>query len=473
MTLIDKSFLQNALASRDASFENCIDFLTQNISIDSRKLKMNSLFMAIKGHNLDGHNFIDQAFENQVCAVIAASNYAKTGEFKTNNVILVDDTLLALQDIARAYLAQKNILKVALTGSNGKTTTKELIKHALNHALGENTFFASRGNLNNHIGVPLSILEVNDEHQIGVFEMGMNHFGEIKTLSEIVRPNIALICNIGNAHAGNLGGISGVVTAKGELFEALKCDATAIINIDDPNCVKLAQKFDGKKLTFGYSPDADLQITHVSSPQIDVSSVIGDFNFGSQAVLKNQSCEVALNLNIPGKHNIANAAAAAAVCLACGVNLAKAVAGMAKMKLVSGRLDINRLKSGALLINDTYNANPESVKASLELLECFKNGRKIVLLGDMLELDEPEVFHQQIGALCVQKKTDLLFACGRYAGHTISGSTSAGFKSANTMQVTNSALLAKKLAKIIKKNDIVLIKGSRALKMEIILEYLI
>ena len=279
----------------------------------------------------------------------------------------------------------------------------------------------------------------------------MNYFNEIKTSTNIIKPKIGLICNIGNAHSGKLGGINGVIEAKSELFENLNHNGTAIINIDDDNCVSIGKKFSGKKLTFGFSSKADVKISEVKTETINTISFNKQSNLSSSAILNYKNNKIKIKLKLPGKHNILNAAAAAAVTLAYGIDLETSVIGMEQMTSINGRFNIHRLKNGVLIINDFYNASPESTKIALNMLKYFKNCRKLVALGDMLELNEPIMHHKNIGYLCAKQDLNLIFTCGKYSNITINEAIKYGFNLKNTIITENAMQLAKKIAKIIKK----------------------
>lgn len=419
-------------------------------SIDTRTLNPGDIYIALEGENQNGHDFIAEAFKKGASKAIVRQDYVGDGP-----LIRVPDTLKALQEIAHKHLMQMPAKRIGLTGSSGKTTTKELIAAALKACLGEKAVFFSSGNQNNHIGLPLSALKVTKEHQVAIFEMGMNHFGEIALLAQIAKPQIGLITNIGSAHGGNLGGVEGVAKAKAELFEALLAHDIGIVNADDPRCVREADhKLKAHKISFGKATWADIQIA--------------DYNIPSFTY---QNKTVSVSFPMLGHHNIQNAAAALAIAVALKLDFETAALGLEKIKPVKGRLQKHVLKNGAILLDDTYNANPESMEAGLAVLASFANRRKIAVLGDMAELGETaRDKHLALGAACVQKEVDLLFACGTHAKHYGEGAFEAGLPLENFFSAPDSEILGSLVAAQIEPNDLIWVKGSRVMKMERVID---
>lgn len=417
-------------------------------SIDTRTLKPGDIYIALQGENHDGHDFIEEAFQKGASQAIVNQDYQDKNNL---NLIRVPDTLQALQNIAHEHLMKMPAKRVGLTGSSGKTTTKELIAAALRACLGEKAVFVSSGNQNNHIGLPLSALKVRPEHQVAVFEMGMNHFGEIALLAKIAQPHIGLITNIGSAHAGNLGGVEGIAKAKAELFEALSPQDIGIINVDDPRCVREAkQKLKARPISFGQAANTDIRITDDQVPC---------FSYQNQAI--------SIHFPLLGHHNIQNAAAALAVAVALKLDFKTAALGLEQVQAIKGRLQKQTLRNGAILLDDTYNSNPDSMKAGLEVLASFKNRRKLAVLGDMAELGEaaPEQ-HLVIGTACAQKGVDLLFACGTLAKHYGEGACQAGLAPEHFVWASDSEALGQLVTAQIQPNDLIWVKGSRVMKME-------
>ncbi|MBL4818983.1 MAG: UDP-N-acetylmuramoyl-tripeptide--D-alanyl-D-alanine ligase [Deltaproteobacteria bacterium] len=423
-------------------------------SIDTRTIKPGDIFVAIKGETRDGHDFVTEAFAKEASSAIVAQDY----EGQEANLIRVPDTLKALQDLAHEHLMQMPAKRVAITGSTGKTTTRQLTEAALKACLGDNVVLTSHASFNNHLGVPLTALRVRPEHKVAVFEMGMSTFGEIKRLCKIVEPHIGLITNIGSAHSGNLGGPEGVAKAKAELFEALQPEGVGIVNIDDPRCVRESdKKLTARKMGFGAAEWADIKIIDYDKP-----------------ALKYQHKRVSPELQLLGHHNIQNAAAALGIAVALGCDFQTAALGLENVTPDRGRLHVHELNNGAIVIDDTYNANPDSMEAALKVLASFDNPRHIAVLGDMGELgDSAQARHHAIGAACVQTGVDWLFACGAHAKDYGEGAFEAGLSPEKFVWATDSKALAPLVSKQLEASDAILVKGSRFMKMEEVVNHVI
>jgi UDP-N-acetylmuramoyl-tripeptide--D-alanyl-D-alanine ligase len=467
MTQLLLSFIQNALKNRVSHCHGNIDTHFEGVSINSRTIKPGEIFFALKGERLDGHQFVEQVFQRGGTLAVVNRDYQPFSSRTFHAFIFVDDTLKALHDLSRNYLQSLPARRIALTGSSGKTTTKELIRHVLSAVLGEETVYASSGNQNNHFGVPLSIFSINPKHQIAILEMGMNHFGEITTLAQIIKPSIGLIVNMGTAHAGNLGGPDGVAKAKAELYEALTVSDIAIVNADDPRCLREATaKVKGKQIRFGKAPWADIRIES-TEPTWGKSNGQQSRSLGMHITLVFQNKKETAWLPLLGVHNAQNAAAAVAVAMALNLDFKTAVHGLSSMQAVHGRLEAHALSNGALLIDDTYNANPESMEAGLSVLSAWENRRRVAILGEMAELGENAyAIHRTIGAACVQKNVDLLLACGPNAKAYGEGAIATGLPKECFFWAQSSAEIALIATSQIKNNDVILVKGSRFTEME-------
>jgi len=457
-------FIKTALQNRNAYNKGSLANNFFGFSINSKTTKPGEVFVALKGERLDGHDFLEEAFQNGATLAIVSQSYEPKETQIKYAFFFVDDTLKAFHDIAHHHLQMMPAKRVALTGSSGKTTTKELIRCAILGSLNENALFTSKGNQNNHFGVPLSALSVTSEHQMAVFEMGMNHFGEITELCQIVKPQIGLITNIGTAHAGNLGGIEGVAKAKAELFESLSQTDIAIINADDSRITKEANlKAKCPKISFGKSSWADVHIESIESSFEETIHI--KFSY--------QNIEQYVALPLLGEHNAQNAAAAVAVCIALQLDFNKSVQGLATIKPIYGRLEKKFLANGTLILDDTYNANPDSMKVGLSVLASFRSNRLIAVLGEMAELgNEASSFHEAVGAFCHTKNIPFLFACGENAKHYGEGAIKAGMPKEHFFWAPNSTQLAELVASQIQSNDIILVKGSRITQMEKVIEKL-
>lgn len=455
------TFLRRALRQRDVEVGVSVPEKLGTLHTDTRTLGAGQLFLALVGERFDAHSFVSNALKLGASAVIAERHRLPAG-MSADALVLVDDTLLALQDIARAHLESLPAKRLALTGSNGKTTTKELAAAALRECFGQEAVWATRGNLNNHIGVPLTALEVHASHQAVIFEMGMNHLEEIATLTRIVQPRAGLITQIGTAHAGNVGGIEGVARAKGELFAELTPDAIAIVNADDPRCVaQVKQHGCEHQITFGLSEAADVRILE-SQPEPHGGTA---FTLGWQGEVAQTS------IPLDGIHNVRNAAGAVALCMAIDVDFHTAARGLARARGIGGRLQRKTADCGALILDDTYNANPDSMQAGLLVLTQVAGARRrIAALGEMREVDAPEASHLAVGRYAVEQGVSLLFACGEAARFYIDGALEAGLPADSCVWATDSSALSALVASAVHADDVVLVKGSRGARMEVVVD---
>ena len=461
MSKLLRSSLADALYLRDVEIGSAVPEELGALHTDTRTLSSGQLFLALVGERFDAHSFVEDALKLGASAVIAERNRLPAG-ISTASLVLVDDTLLALQDIARAHLATMPAKRLALTGSNGKTTTKELAAAALRECYGHQAVWATRGNLNNHIGVPLTALEVNESHDFVIFEMGMNHLEEIATLTRIVQPQAGLITQIGTAHAGNVGGIEGVARAKGELFAELPKHGIAITNIDDHRCVAQAERHScSQQITFGLADNADVRIVNSRSQP----------HGGTALTLSWRGQRVETTIPLDGLHNVRNAAGAVALCMALGVDFESAVRGLARAEGIGGRLQRKASKNGALILDDTYNANPDSMQAGLRVLaEIAGPRRRVAALGEMREVEAAEASHRAIGRYAVEQGVALLFACGEVAKFYVDGALEAGLPSSSCVWACDSRELADIVSASIDADDVVLVKGSRGARMEIVVD---
>jgi len=371
------------------------DHEVTGVVIDSRKLESGNLFIATRGERVDGHSFIQQVAEKGALAVICE-------ELTETPIphILVKDSFQALKDIAIFYRKYFDIPVIGITGSVGKTSTKEFIAAVLGVRY---KVLKTEGNLNNEIGVPLMVLKIRDEHEVAVLEMGINNFGEMFRLSEIARPTIALLTNIGDCHLENLGDRPGVLRAKSEIFDFLAPDGHVVINGDDVLLVTIPDKNGKPPLRFGIGEENDIYASQVNVMGLDGTSA--KINF------KESGSSFEIKVPLPGEHMIYGALAASAVGSLLGLNPADIVEGLRGLKSVSGRSNIIRLPKG-IIIDDCYNANPVSMKAALQLLKSA-TGRKVAVLGDMGELGEDkEELHALVGREAVGAEVDVLVCIG-------------------------------------------------------------
>lgn len=430
------------------------------VSTDTRTLLPKDLFVAIKGPHFDGHDFINDAIQKGASGVVVSreASFMKREAW----TLQVADTIHALGDIAacwRKKIAYTTV--IAVTGSNGKSTTKEMIATALSDA---RKVIKTEGNFNNLIGLPLQIMRILPEHEVAVLEMGMNAPGEIKRLTEIANPDVGIITNVNPAHLERLHTIENVACAKGELFETMRSDGTVVINAEDPWVVKLGNKYSGKKITFGMQNGCDVQFGRMTTEGLkDVSLTF--YARGGR--------EYAMCLPWPGWHNAMNALAAIAVGVSQGVAVTVMISQLEHFKpTMKMRMERVQLLNGVQLINDTYNANPASMQAALRTVSAAKrSGRFIAVFGDMLELGEAaELKHKELGEMSSDAGVFKLFVFGEYAGAVSDGAKAKGLSNVQIFDDVN--ILSKDLKSEIKTGDVVLVKGSRGMKMERVVEYL-
>ncbi|MEW6616302.1 MAG: UDP-N-acetylmuramoyl-tripeptide--D-alanyl-D-alanine ligase [Thermodesulfobacteriota bacterium] len=433
----------------------------KNISTDSRTIKPEDLFIALNGEHFDGHNFIPDVCEKGANGAIVKRGFlVEKGWNGEETIIEVDDTLRALGDIAHYWRMKHPIPIVGITGSNGKTTTKEMIGSILGIPF---KVLKTEGNFNNLIGLPLTLLRLSGKDEIAVLEMGTNARYEIKRLSEISVPDVAVITNIGQAHLQGLLSVEEVREEKGELFNILKEDSFAIINQDDPMVLKLAAECKCRKIGFSVIKDANLIARDLSI------SDSGKVSFR----LAVEDKDTIINLPLYGVFNVYNALAAAGVAQALGVGLEIIKEGLERFKPLPGRMEIMEL-DGYTIINDTYNANPNSMAQALKTLTGFKRtGRTIAVLGDMLELGEfTESAHIQIGNMVSELGIDYLFTLGKDSVNIALAASEGGMNEKNIYVEKEHQDITAKLRTIITKGDCILVKGSRSMKMELIVKKL-
>ncbi len=415
------------------------------VSIDSRALQNGALFVAIKGDRFDGHDFIDAAITSGAVALMV--------EREIENCLLpqivVADCAIALGQLAQYWRRRCDPLLVALTGSNGKTTVKEMLAGILRTVAGEHAVLATRGNLNNHLGVPLTLLELRKAHRYAVVEMGMNHAGEIDYLTRMAEPDVALITNAGVAHIENLGTPIAIARAKGEIFNGLKSDGQAVINADDAHASLWRELSVGKRqLEFALDVPAAVTATYKLRP------------FDSEIVLKTPRGSASAVIVVPGLHNVRNAVAAGAAATALEISPEHVARGLSEFAGVKGRLQRKVSASGATLIDDTYNANPDSVRAAIATL-MQTSGEKVLVLGDMGELGaHGTAMHSEIGEYARQAGVQRLFTLGEAAALA---TQSFGAGAVHAQRIED---LLSDLERVLAPGMTVLVKGSRFMRME-------
>ncbi len=444
------------------------DCLISRISIDSRTLIPGDLFFAIIGPSFDGHDFIIEAFNKGAMGVVAcksASTLLQNKQIDKDKIIIeVKDTLSALQDWSKHYKDKFKTFNICVTGSNGKTTTKEIIAHILSQ---EFPLLKTSGNYNNEIGIPLTLLWLKKSHKLLVAEMGMRGLGEIKTLANFIPPDLAVITNIGEAHIGLLGSKDNIFKAKSELLQSLDKDGIAILNRDDPYFFKMLKIVEGKKVyTFGIENRSDIKARNIR--------MVTDKGMRFTLEVQNDKSRE-IYFPLLGRYNIYNTLAASAVAFALGMELDLIERRLSSFKPLDLHMQLSNFYNGIKILNDSYNANPISVKSALETLsEVAQNNRKIAILGDMLELGEKtDFYHREVGKEVTELSIDTLITVGRGGKIIAQSSKEKGMAEERvfSFEKNEKRILAKKLLNLTKPGDFILLKGSREMKMEEILEF--
>lgn len=415
------------------------------VSTDTRTLQPGDLFVALQGPNFDGARYVDEALAKGAVAAVVQCRGIHDGP-----VVLVKDSRLALGLLAKAWKAQYKLKCVALTGSCGKTTVKEMIASILSV---EGETLATEGNLNNDIGVPLTLLKLESQHEFAVIELGASGPGEIEYSANLTKPDVALITNIASAHVEGFGDLNGVAQAKSEIFASLSDTGTAIVNLNEVYAEGWIKALGGQKV---------IAVDFKPNQQADVYLENWSFDSGAATKIwiKLPFDAVEVNLNVLGQHNAHNAVLAAAAAFACGASRTAIKKGLEAVQPVSGRLQLKQSVKGKAVIDDTYNANPQSVKAAIDTLRQYQ-GEQVLILGTMGELGpNAALYHQQVGEYALQKGVQKIIVVGEYCQDVASGYG----KEAHQFQ-SNEALMAA-LPCLIGDDEVVLVKGSRSACME-------
>jgi UDP-N-acetylmuramoyl-tripeptide--D-alanyl-D-alanine ligase len=438
------------------------DDIFSGISIDSRDIQPGELYVAIIGETHDGHSFINDTLGRGVNGLIVDKNHAD--EFlslrsmdRDVSCVAVEDTTKALGKLAFFQRKRAGVTVTAITGSSGKTTTRTMISRVVEQKF---SILSTIGNFNNEIGLPLTLLRLGENHEQAVVELGMNHSGEITKLAKICQPEIGVITNIGPAHLEGLGSIEGIMNAKGELLAEIKPGGTAILNADDSRVLKLSERRNEKILFYGFSEKADIQGASLR--------ITGN---KTKFLIRFPETEIQVILNACGDFNVSNALSAAAVGYSLGLSPAEIRDGIEAFQPIKGRMNIISTKSGITIVDDTYNANPDSVKCAITAFQSLrKEGRGILVLGDMFELgNESKKLHQEIGGFVAESGITSLYVTGNYAETVAKGAKGNKMDEKQIfIGVVDDIILQLKESLVL--GDWLLVKGSRAMKMERIIE---
>jgi UDP-N-acetylmuramoyl-tripeptide--D-alanyl-D-alanine ligase len=432
------------------------------IGIDSRAIAPGDLFVAVRGTNHDAHKFIAQVVSKGVRGIVVQEQSDVVLDHLSLEkqgvaCVAVRDTTRALGALATYWRRQVQIPVVAITGSNGKTTTRQMTAQVMAQRF---KILATEGNLNNEIGLPLTLFRLTAEHRAAVLELGMNHPGEMDRLGAICRPTIGLITNVGPAHLEFLGSVQAVARAKGELLAHIDPKGYAVLNKDDDRVAALVSRASCTVLFFGTSTHADVRAESIDETASGVKF---------ELILPQD--HLAIELKTPGRFMVSNALAAAAAGYLAGVGSREIKAGLESFRTVKGRLNVITTGNGIHVLDDTYNANPASMAAAIHTLSALKrSGRGFIVLGDMLELgDTAADLHRQVGSIAGGARADKLYAFGEFARDVLSGARQSGMAQSQLVAATKEEIAADLLHEL-NPGDWVLIKGSRGMAMETVVE---
>ncbi|MGV6808198.1 MAG: UDP-N-acetylmuramoyl-tripeptide--D-alanyl-D-alanine ligase [bacterium] len=420
------------------------------VSTDSRTIEQGDLFVALRGERFDGHKFLSALSDRAGGAVVET----RCSEFPKTQWV-VPDTVAALGQLAMMNRDMFAGPLVAMTGSSGKTTVKEMTAAILQQ---KGDVISTRGNLNNHLGVPLTLLRLDESTRFAVIEMGASAAGEIAYLCQLARPDVVLVNNVMPAHVEGFGSVEGIAQAKGEIFEGVNKSGVGVINLDEPYADQWrARAVTTNLLTFSVTGEADFRASDIRS----------DADGCCAFVLHSPVGKSEIKLSIPGRHNVANALAAAACAYAAGAGLSDIEVGLESVQPVSGRMQRHRGRNGAVVIDDTYNANPGSMKAAIDVLAGFE-GKRIFVMGDMAELgSNARKMHRDVGAYAKTKDIESLFTVG-----PLSKTASEAFGE-GAEDFDDKSLLASRLSEVMDRDTVIVVKGSRSAAMEQVVQQIV
>jgi len=435
------------------------------VSIDTRTLRSGQLYVGIRGDRFDGADFSAAAVGAGAAGIVVPRGREKAAGVANAVapvVIAVDDTTRALQALAHATRRASGTKVVAITGSAGKTTTKEVTAEFLGATY---RVIRNRGNLNNHIGLPLSLMELTARPDVAVVELGMNHAGEISTLVRIAEPDVRVWTNVGEAHLGFFASIDAIADAKAEILEGATAESVLVANPDDDRVASRAAGFAGRVVTFGIERAADVHAAHVVDRGID----------GTAARVTTPRGEFDLRTPLVGRGNLANILAATAVGIHFDVPLQTMADRAAALRPAPHRGDVVRLARGVVVVDDSYNANPTATRRAIDVLRTsLAAGRRVAVLGEMLELgDQGEALHQEVGAAAARSRVDELVAVGGdNAAAIVAGAVLAGMSRDRTHHFATSDAAANAVASYVRDGDLILVKGSRGVRTDVVVDRL-
>jgi UDP-N-acetylmuramoyl-tripeptide--D-alanyl-D-alanine ligase len=435
-----------------------------NVTTDTRTLARGDFFVALRGSRFDGHAFVGEAINRGAVGALVDPDFEERADVLTRAAIVqVADTTRGLQDLARAVRKASGTRVIAITGSAGKTTTKEAIAAflALRYRVVKN-----RGNLNNHIGLPISLMQLRDRPDVAVMELGMNHAGEISTLVAIAEPDVRVWTNVGDAHLGFFSSPQAVADAKAEILERSTAATVLVCNADDPLVMARIGAFRGRVVTFGTAAGSTVRAAEVEERGVD----------GMRARVTTPTGDTLIETALLGRGNLSNVLAAIAVAMDEGVALDAAGAAATRLLPAEHRGSVHRLKGGVTLIDDSYNSSPAALRQALDVVACeTRAARKVAVIGEMLELGDGSArLHEECGAAAAQAGLRLLFAVGgRPARALANGAVSAGMPASAVTYVERSESAGDAVKSVLRAGDLVLVKGSRGIRTDIVVERIV
>jgi UDP-N-acetylmuramoyl-tripeptide--D-alanyl-D-alanine ligase len=459
--LMTVGWLAAAVAGRIVSGDP--DQVVGNIVTDSRSLQAGDFFIALRGARFDGHQYVDEAFERGAMGAIVEAGRQADLKVRQSVIVEVGDTTVALQDLAHAVREATETKVIAITGSAGKTTTKDTIADFLSESY---RVVKNKGNLNNHIGLPLSLMQLRGKPDVAVMELGMNHAGEISTLVAIADPDVRVWTNVGDAHLGFFESADAIADAKGEILELAEPHDLLVCNSDDPRVMARASRFAGRIVSFGEGDGASVRATAIEDLGLD----------GMRARVVTPVGERLIETPLLGRGNLANVLAATAVAVEFGIPLDAIAARAARLRPSDRRGAVHRLRGGVMLVDDSYNSSPSALKRALDVIAKEARAmRKVAVLGEMLELGAFSAdLHKDAGRSAAAAGLDALFVVGGEPARALGqGAIAAGMPSASVTFFDQSAAAAPAIAAAIRTGDIVLVKGSRGTRTDLIADRIV
>jgi UDP-N-acetylmuramoyl-tripeptide--D-alanyl-D-alanine ligase len=447
--------------------------MVQGVSTDTRTLQLGDLFIALRGEQFDAHEFLEDVRESGAVAAVVESGHPMLSSPALDGwpLIVCDDTRHALGTLGQAWRQRYSLPVVAVTGSNGKTTTKELVTHLFAAAVGADAVLSTLGNFNNEIGLPLTLLRLSAEHRYAVIELGMSHPGEIAALAQLAQPSIAIVTNAQRAHLAGMGSLVGVAEEKGSLFDALPEGGTAIVNLDDPHADQWLARIQSGRDVLGTHVQSAKQWAAIAPGFV---AEIADANLQGQVVrMTTPAGQVTVDLPLSGAHNASNAAQAMAAGFAAGLDVQAMAVSLASFGGVAGRLQRKQAVGGAQVIDDTYNANPDSMRAAIDVLAAGgASARAILVMGDMGEVGaESEALHAEVGAYAAERGVGALYAVGPLSAGAVKAYQTN--KAGEARHFATQDELVQALKSSLGADAVVLVKGSRSSRMEIVVNALV